>query len=190
MPNHHSAPELFEFCAENWPETHNTAHQFGLYLRRLSELNSAENIRIFKKHGLSAAEFDVLSTLRRAKAPHILSPSELQCSTLLSSGGQTKLLYQLQDRGLISRSLNPEDKRGKFVHLTEAGKLLIEASMSEMLQRQGNFLSNSGLKKKERKQLLDLLGRLLASLEAPRDSATDHQGIAEPAQGLNKELTT
>lgn len=170
MANHHSARELFAFCAQNWPETHNTAHQFGLYLRRLSELNSAENIRIFKNYGLSAAEFDVLSTLRRAKAPHILSPSELQSSTLLSSGGQTKLLYQLQDRGLISRSLNPADKRGKFVHLTDSGKSLVEAAMSEMLQRQGDFLSHSGLKKKERRQLLNLLDRLLVSLEAPPEA--------------------
>jgi DNA-binding MarR family transcriptional regulator len=54
-------------------------------------------------HGLSPSELDVLVTLRRSAAPWVLTPSEIQRALLITSGGLTKILQQLEGRGLVTR---------------------------------------------------------------------------------------
>ena len=166
MHKHHSAQQIFDFCKENWPETHTLSHQYVLYLHRLLQLETANSDPVLKKYGLSGAEFDVLATLRRAEPPHVLSPTQLQQSTLLSSGGQTKLLHQLEAKGFVDRSLNEEDKRSKFVHLTASGKVAIEQAMDGLLWRLDDVFKQAGLKKKEIKDLIELLHKLLSVFES------------------------
>ncbi|MCG8311857.1 MAG: MarR family transcriptional regulator [Pseudomonadales bacterium] len=165
MNNPYSAEQIYGFCEQHWPETHNVPHHYVLYLHRLVQLETQSSDQVMKQHGLSGAEFDILATLRRAEPPHILSPTALQRSTLLSSGGQTKLLYQLEAKGLIERSINPNDKRSKFVHLNTKGQALVEIVMSETLERLRGLFDQAGLKKKEVKQLISLMGQLLSVLE-------------------------
>ena len=157
--------KVFGFCEQHWPETHNVPHHYVLYLHRLVQLEHQSSDAVMKRHGLSGAEFDILATLRRTESPFVLSPTQLQRSTLLSSGGQTKLLYQLEAKGLIERSVNPDDKRSKFVHLNTAGKELVEVVMAETLARLRGLFDEAGLKKKDVRQLIGLMGKLLTVLE-------------------------
>lgn len=165
MVEPYSATQIYSFCEQHWPQSHTLTHQHILYLHRLVQLESLETGQVFKTHELSAAEFDILATLRRTQAPHILSPTELQRSTLLSSGGQTKVLYHLESKRFISRSVNPTDKRSKFVHLTSKGKRTVETAMAEMLERLETVFNQSKLNKQEQSQLIKLLSKLLDTLE-------------------------
>lgn len=56
-------------------------------------------------------------------------PGDLQARTGLSSGGVTKLVDRLQDKGLVDRSYGaiPEDHRGVLVSLTPEGRKQIQA---------------------------------------------------------------
>ena len=56
-------------------------------------------------------------------------PGDLQDRTRLSSGGVTKLVDRLQDKGLVDRSYGaiPEDHRGVLVSLTPVGREQIQA---------------------------------------------------------------
>ncbi|MCU7846136.1 MAG: hypothetical protein KZQ93_20055 [Candidatus Thiodiazotropha sp. (ex Monitilora ramsayi)] len=75
-----------------------------------------------------------------------------------------QLLYQLEANGLITRSVQAHDKRSKLVHLTYAGKVLIEKSMTEVHKFDRSLL-NATLSKKELEQLNTLLGKVTRAYE-------------------------
>lgn len=87
---------------------------------------------VWTRNGLAPAEFDVLATLRNAPAPHELTPTQLQDSLLITSGGLTKVMLQLETRNLVIRSRHQTDQRVKPIKLTPAGKRLVEKAMREL----------------------------------------------------------
>lgn len=91
-------------------------------------------------HALSVAEFDVLATLRNAPAPHVLTPSELQSQMVITSGGLTKVLHQLEVRKLVSRPAHTRDQRIKPVRLSKSGALAIEKAMTDMVAVTGDWM--------------------------------------------------
>lgn len=111
-------------------------------------------------HGLSVAEFDVLATLRNAPAPHLLTPSQLQAEAVVTSGGLTKIMLQLEARGLVERPPSPRDQRVKPVRLSTAGARLIEAAMAECLDEAGRWI-RSALDAAEIRQVSTLLAKLV-----------------------------
>ena len=96
--------------------------------------------------------------------PYVLTPTELQRSVLITSGGLTKLLYQLEARGLVSRSVQAQDKRSKLVHLTSKGKKLVERAVAEVMQVESQWIEQA-LSEKELEQLKKLLGKTAKAVE-------------------------
>ena len=74
------------------------------------------------RYGLSSAEFDLLATLRNAEPDYTLTPSQLLEQMLLTSGGLSKVMAQLEARGLIARLCRDDDRRIKPVRLTTDGQ--------------------------------------------------------------------
>ena len=118
----------------------------------------------FAAHGLEAWEFDVLSALRREGEPYQLSPGALLHATLVTSGTMTNRIDRLAAAGLVSRSRDPEDKRGVLVQLTEQGRQTVDAAMSDLLARERSILT--GLTEGQQAQLAGLLRILLAPFDA------------------------
>lgn len=116
------------------------------------------------RHGLSMAEFDVLATLRNTPPPHEATPSRIQDEMVITSGGLTKVLHQLEQRGFVTRSLHDGDHRVKPVRLSAKGRRLIETAMASMVRSTGEWI-RSALDATEIGQLTALLHRLL---DAPR----------------------
>ncbi|MFC5738592.1 MarR family winged helix-turn-helix transcriptional regulator [Sinirhodobacter huangdaonensis] len=110
-------------------------------LKRLTDLLSEELTAVFRAHGLTAASFDVLATLRRAGAPHALSPSELMDWTMVASGTMTNRLDRLEAEGLIERRPNPADGRGSIVQLTPQGLALIDRVVTDHVANQHRLLA-------------------------------------------------
>ena len=95
---------------------------------------------VLEVHRLSTAEFDVLATLRNAPAPHEMTPSQIQHEVVITSGGLTKVMLQLEARGLVERSRDQADLRIKPVRLTSAGQACIEVAMQEMVAATGRWV--------------------------------------------------
>lgn len=110
-------------------------------------------------HGLSMAEFDVLATLRNAPPPHAMTPKDIQDHVVITSGGLTKVMMQLESRALVERLQLQDDLRVKPVRLTAGGKALIEGSMAEMVAATGAWLRGS-LAADEIRLLTTLLARI------------------------------
>jgi DNA-binding MarR family transcriptional regulator len=164
MKDKHTAAELMALCEENWPRTYNQTHRFAVYVNRTCLLGVQEVQEIVREKRLSLGEFDVLASLRSSPSPYRLPPTELQRATLITSGGLTKLLYQLEARGLVERSVHEADRRRKLVHLTRKGERLVEATMNKVTERESEWVE-AALNEGELEQLNQLLGKVLGVLE-------------------------
>lgn len=158
-----SIEELRQQQRDNWPEVYAVANPALLRLVRLSDLIHREAAKTLQDANLLSAEFDVLAALRRQTAPHIVSPTELCRALLISSGGLTKVLYRLQERGLISRPPNPNDGRSLLVALTDAGKSLVELAMEGIMALHKQQVG--GLSEKELTALDQVLEKMLQQAE-------------------------
>ena len=82
---------------------------------------------LLARHGLPLSSYDVLAHL--AEAGGRLRMNDLADRMLLSRSGVTRLIDRLQREDLVVREACPEDARGLFAALTEAGaRRLAEAA--------------------------------------------------------------
>ena len=119
---------------------------------------------LFAKFGLQAGEFDVLATLRRSGEPCALTPTALYEAAMISSGGMTSRIDQLENAGLVERRAHPTDRRGALVALTPKGRALIDEAVGRHVDNERAILAclSSG----EQAELDRLLAKLLAGLNA------------------------
>src|SRR3984885_5099452 len=117
---------------------------------------------LFARAGLQAGEFDVLATLRRSGAPYMLSPTRLYEAAMISSGGMTNRLDRLERAGVIERRPDPNDRRGKLIALTAAGRRLIDETITRHVANEEQLLSM--LTTAEQEKLNALLRKLIAGL--------------------------
>ncbi len=76
---------------------------------------------------LSVVEYTVLDALSRQDGWH-MRMQQLARATALSSSATTRLVNRLEDRGLLTRILCADDRRGIYTELTLAGQKLLEAA--------------------------------------------------------------
>lgn len=107
--------------------------------------------------------FDVLAALRRAGAPHQLSPGQLMQETMVTSGTMTNRLDRLEELQLITREQDPEDGRGSLVTLTKAGIRAVDSALEGLLENERELLST--LTVKDRELLADLLSKLVTEFD-------------------------
>ena len=132
-------------------------------LKRLHDHLTRGLDKVYAAHGLNAASFDVLATLRRSGAPFSLSPTALMDRTMVTSGTMTNRVDRLEQAGLVQRRRNPEDGRGMVVALTDAGFALIDRAINDHVANQHRLIET--LSPSERQALDRLLGDWLASFE-------------------------
>ena len=108
--------------------------------------------------GLSLAWYDVL--LQLAEAPQRrLRMAELADRALLSRSGLTRLVDRLQAEGLVRREPSPDDARGTYTILTDAGyRRLRDAAPVHLAGVQRHWLQY--FDDPELRQLGELLGRV------------------------------
>src|ERR1051326_7024632 len=77
-----------------------------------------------RTHGLSFNQFEVLSLLAQAGKKG-LRMSDLASRVILSASGVTRSVDQLEARGLVSRCVFEEDRRGQLATITLEGRALL-----------------------------------------------------------------
>jgi len=107
--------------------------------------------------------FDVLAALRRAGAPHQLSPGQLMQETMVTSGTITNRLDRLEELQLITREQDPDDGRGSLVTLTKSGVRAVDAALEGLLENERELLGT--LTAKDRELLADLLSKLVTEFD-------------------------
>ncbi|MFF7459216.1 MarR family winged helix-turn-helix transcriptional regulator [Kitasatospora sp. NPDC008115] len=126
---------------------------------RLLERGIKENLAL---HGIEPWEFDVLATLLRAGAPHVLTAGELSSAAMVSSAALTNRIDHLVEKGLVDRAVDPAHRRRVLISLTESGRELANRLVEHHLVGEEGQLT--GLTGAERDQLAGLLRRVLVTL--------------------------
>jgi DNA-binding MarR family transcriptional regulator len=132
-------------------------------IARLRNHFDASLQEVFDRFGLSAADFQVIITLRRSGKPYRLAQSRLMTQLSLTSGTVSVRLERLERAGIVERGPDPADRRGALVTLTDHGLTLFDRVTPEHLANEDRLLS--ALDHGQREQFVDLLRRLLLSLE-------------------------
>ncbi len=127
-------------------------------LRRTSNLWQGKMDKVFKQHGLSTVEFDILATMRRSD-PAGITPTELYKTLMLSSGAVSTRLEQLVKIGWVERVSSEQDRRSCKVILTPKGIEMIDAAVDAHVSNLDNMLNV--LTDTEQDQLAKLLRKVL-----------------------------
>lgn len=132
-------------------------------LGRLRAHISRAHDAVFHRHGLNSASFDLLATLRRSGPPYRLTPTDLLDTMMITSGTMTNRIDQLEKQGLVERLPHPEDRRALLVALTEKGRAVIDAAVTEHVENQHRLVG--ALSPEEREALDALLKTYLTAFE-------------------------
>jgi len=132
-------------------------------LVRLRARLDAELVAVFSRYDLSAADFQVVVTLRRAGVPYRLPQARLTDDLGLTSGTVSLRIDRLVQRGVVVREPHPDDARVSLVRLTDDGLRLFDTIAPMHLANEDRLLS--ALDPADRAQLAGLLRRLLVDFE-------------------------
>ncbi len=105
---------------------------YGMLQAGLRSLDRVER-DVQEATGLPLAWFEVLTFLHGAEGGR-RRMGELAEDLLLSRGGATRLVARMEDAGLVTREVPPEDRRATFAVLTPAGRDAVERAAPVQLQ--------------------------------------------------------
>jgi DNA-binding MarR family transcriptional regulator len=160
--------DILDQWSEEKPELNTAALGVVIRVMALNRRFVREAAIALEPLGLELWEYDVLSALRRQGKPFALAASALAGETGLSTGAMTNRIDRLEERGLVSRAQDKEDRRSILVRLTSAGRNAIDEAIHYRLEAARESLKD--LKAGERRQLADLLrGVVLAVDEGDAD---------------------
>jgi len=130
----------------------------GLVFETATGLHRAVGPLLERQCELAGQEFDILIRLARTPGGR-LRMSDLAAQTVLTPSGLTRAVDRLSEAGLVCRQSCPEDRRGAFAALTEAG----EARMREALELHSAHLAEllgGALAPEEERALVSALRKL------------------------------
>jgi DNA-binding MarR family transcriptional regulator len=121
-------------------------------LRRLFHRQAEQSV------GQANQSFDILIRLARSQ-DHELRMSELAVQASLTPSGLTRAVDRLHQQGLVTRRSCPDDRRGSFAQLTQAGVDLMARTIPEHVTQVDKVLDDV-FTREEEAQLAVLLRRL------------------------------
>ncbi|MCB9267070.1 MAG: MarR family transcriptional regulator [Lewinellaceae bacterium] len=127
-------------------------------VRRYRQMATQE----LKRHqaGVSVDQWVVLKQISENNGS---SQVEIGSSTVKDAPTTTRIIDQLVNKNLVSKQLDPEDRRRYMVFVTEKGRQLIERLIPVV--QEYRQIPVQGFSAAEHKQLVGLLQRMLKNLE-------------------------
>lgn len=160
-----TAEDLITRKRNNWPAASSPMGGIVIRLFRIRDIIYKQSrVRIKKEFNLTRAEFEVIATLRTLEPPFRMTPTNLLQTLLITPGGITKVLNNLEARKLISRHKSEADGRSTAVQLTKPGIKLAEKVLPSVMEDYASFLAK-GLDKKQIDEMALLLKSMLRALE-------------------------
>lgn len=167
MQNHANKNDAVARILQQWaverPDLDVSAMGVFARLSRAERLLKKSLAETFEDYGLNGGEFDVLATLRRSGEPYSLTPTALYRSMMLSSAAMTNRIDRLEERGFVAREPDSDDRRVVRIRLTMQGLELIEGAVAAHVEGEERLLD--ALSRDERRQLAELLAKLMSSME-------------------------
>ena len=142
------------------PEMYTARSSVGYLLKRAHALLIDQLESAVAGSGITATQWVVLMHLRDGLA---INASDLCAQLRHDSGALTRVIDQLEARGLVLRERSREDRREVQLRLTDAGVATIAALIPKVVER-FNFALRE-FTRSEAAELNRLLSKLISSLE-------------------------
>ena len=162
MPTQHFNPETF------------LGHNSPGYLLKRAHVALIDKLEpVIEARGFTFTQYVVLMYLREGL---VISASTL-CSQLRhDSGALTRIIDQLEARGMVQRERSRTDRRSVLLQLTEAGRATVEGMIPEVVHQLNSALGDFSAQ--ELAELMRLLSKLIVVVEAAQPDGT--QSAAKP----------
>jgi DNA-binding MarR family transcriptional regulator len=135
--------------------------QLLIALRKVIRAIDLHSKHLSKTSGLTSPQLLIMLEIDKASG---VNSSQVAKSVNLSAATVTNILDRLENKGLISRVRNTQDKRKVSLYLTEDGKALL-LNAPQALQE--HFIDNfANLAQWEQSQLLSSMERLAGMMDA------------------------
>jgi DNA-binding MarR family transcriptional regulator len=131
-----------------------------LLVRRLQQIKK----QTVAAHGLKDYEYDIIWHLRSLGSPYRATPTLLAQRLDTHPATLTSRMDRLQETGYVTRLHDASDRRRLLIALTPQGHQLWEATIGEELAAERTLMAV--LTRQERKQLSDLLRKVVLAAEA------------------------
>jgi DNA-binding MarR family transcriptional regulator len=134
--------ELIKAWQAELPEVLGPTSELTKRIMVLAGELAASTRRELTAFGLTGAEFDVITSLRRSGKPYRLKPNELSRALLLSTGGTSNVVNHLVSEGLVEREADPDDGRSTLIRLTAKGIRLAEDAVRATSAAHADLFAN------------------------------------------------
>ena len=128
-----------------------------LNVLRSNELFQHRFGQLFREHGLTQPQYNVLRILR-GSAPEALPTLEIAARMIEKTPGASRLLDRLEVEGLVHRERCPEDRRRVLCSLTDRALEILEELDEPIAHADRECLAK--LSDLEKSQLQDLTSRI------------------------------
>lgn len=145
------------------------AQEASLEIVRTSDQLQLQFQRLFREHGLTPSQYNILRILRGAGEP--LPILEIASRTVTVVPGITGLIDRLEQAEMVVRERCLEDRRVIFVRITAKGQQVLSQLDIPVLDLHEHLLSQ--LTSLELTQLIQLLGKARQSITAATVVDTD-----------------
>lgn len=129
--------------------------QIGHLLRRAHQRNTQIFLEVFEEAGLTPTQWAALAMLAEEGAA---SQNALGRMTAMDPATIQGVIRRLEERGLISREADPDDKRRTVLRLSDAGDMVVREQLAAATAVSEKHLAP--LSAEERARFLDLLKRI------------------------------
>lgn len=131
---------------------YSVARTYNLLARRLA--------RLYARHGLTPASFNLLMLLKHGADPDAVTQRAIGERLVVSPSDMTGLIDRLALRGLVRRAPSAEDRRQKLLRITAKGGALLDAVWPHHVQAITALCR--ALTEAESEQLVVTMGKLRA----------------------------
>lgn len=133
----------------------------GMLIKQLHTTLEKNANQELKPYGLTIAQVSMLLEIRENPKGRI-SLKQLEKRLHLAQSTTAGLACRLEQKGMIAYEEDPQDRRVKYIALTESGKACCEAMEGKMDEEEDRLLS--GLTETEKEIFLTLLNKVAQSL--------------------------
>lgn len=162
------ANEIIDDTIATWqeirPDLDITGMDLVLRMTSIVRISAARIHDQLNELGITLSEFDVLATLRRSGAKAELTPSHIAEVGMVKPSGLSHRLARLERAGLVSRTVDPDDRRSALISITPAGRRLADRGVDIIADAHNQLIGHLGAG--DRRTLDRLLTTLVDEVEA------------------------
>ncbi|MBA8824661.1 DNA-binding MarR family transcriptional regulator [Saccharopolyspora lacisalsi] len=156
-----------QLWGEHHPGLDTSPMEVVALVKRITALLDRAVEPLYDGAALTAAEVELLVPLRYNAEP--VTAHHLASRLGMSRAGVSKTLGKLEKRDLITRSVNPADRRAALISMTGTGQDVIDDLFPRELEAHARLLAGLG---QDRERVVDALTRFAEVMESRIDDTS------------------